>query len=200
MAETIPPLENLIEQFHKLTGIGRKTAARLAFCVLKYSEDDAQAFADAIIAAKREIKQCRQCHNLCVGELCPVCSDANRDASTVCVVEDTRSVMSIEKLQKYNGLYHVLNGELSPMDGILPKDLTINDLIERVKGGSIAEVIIATNSTCNGEATAMYLKRVLAPYSNVKVTRLAYGIPVGGEIEYADGTTLFRAIEGRREM
>ena len=199
MAEYIEPLENLISQFQHLSGIGRKTAVRLAFSVLDYSEEEAQSFADAIMRAKKDVATCPVCQNISEGDLCPVCADATRDRSVICVVEDCRAIMSIERVREYRGLYHVLHGALSPMNGITPETLKIKELLARLEDGEVKEIIIATNPTIEGETTAMYISKLLKN-TNVKVSRLAYGVPVGGDLEYADEVTLFRALEGRREI
>lgn len=195
-----PALERLAEQFARLPGIGNKSAQRLAFFVLSLSEEEAAAFADAITDAKRSISLCPVCRNLTQGEgLCPVCASPKRDKSIVCVVADPKDVVVIERSREYEGVYHVLHGVISPMNHVGPDDLHIKSLLERVAAGGITEVIMATNPDTEGEATAMYLSRLLKPFA-VKVTRLAYGIPVGGHLEYADDLTLMRALEGRREM
>ena len=199
MAEYIEPLENLITQFQHLSGIGRKTAVRLAFSVLDYSEEEAQTFADAIMRAKSDVGTCPVCQNLTEGDLCPVCADMTRDRSVICVVEDCRAIMSIERVREYRGLYHVLHGALSPMNGITPETLKIKELLARLENGEVKEIIIATNPTIEGETTAMYISKLLKN-TDVKVSRLAYGVPVGGDLEYADEVTLFRALEGRREL
>ncbi len=199
MAEYIEPLENLITQFQHLSGIGRKTAVRLAFSVLDYSDEEAQRFADAILRAKSDVGTCPVCQNISEGDLCPVCADANRDRSVICVVEDCRAIMSIERVREYRGLYHVLHGALSPMNGITPETLKIKELLARLEDGEVKEIIIATNPTIEGETTAMYISKLLKN-TDVKVSRLAYGVPVGGDLEYADEVTLFRALEGRREL
>ncbi|MCI8590472.1 MAG: recombination protein RecR [Clostridiales bacterium] len=199
MSEYIAPLEKLIEQFRSLKGVGKKTAIRLAFSILDFSEEQVQHFADAILDAKRSIVPCRQCFNISDTDLCRVCADEKRDHSTLCVVEDAKAVMAFEKVKDYQGLYHVLHGAISPMDGIGPEQLKIKELVERVAGGDVAEVILATNPTIEGETTAMYISKLLKPF-DIKVSRLAYGVPVGGELEYADEVTLFRAMEGRRNM
>lgn len=199
MAEYILPLEKLIEQFRHLPGIGQKTAVRLAFAVLDFSEEEAFAFADAVGGAKEQVKTCRICQNISDGELCPICADEKRDRSVICVVEDAKAIMSLEKVREYNGVYHVLHGSLSPMNGIGPDKLKIPELLARLGSGEVEEVIIATNPTVEGEATAMYLTKLIKPLG-IKVSRLAYGIPVGGELEYADEVTLMRALEGRRFM
>ena len=199
MAEYIEPLEELISQFQHLSGIGRKTAVRLAFSVLDYTDEEAEEFADAIMRAKRDIGTCPVCQNISEGDLCPVCADSTRDRSVICVVEDCRAVMSMERVREYRGLYHVLHGALSPMNGITPETLRINELLARLEDGSVKEIIIATNPTVEGETTAMYISKLLRN-TDVKVSRLAYGVPVGGDLEYADEVTLFRALEGRREL
>lgn len=199
MAEYIEPLENLITQFQHLSGIGRKTAVRLAFSVLDYSEEEAQRFADAIMRAKSDVGTCPVCQNISEGDLCPVCADMTRDRSVICVVEDCRAIMSIERVREYRGLYHVLHGALSPMNGITPETLKIKELLARLENDEVKEIIIATNPTIEGETTAMYISKLLKN-TDVKVSRLAYGVPVGGDLEYADEVTLFRALEGRREI
>lgn len=199
MADYIAPLQRLIEEFRRLPGIGGKTAVRLAFSVVSGSEERAQSFADAILAAKREIRTCSVCCNLSASERCPVCSDPDRDGSVICVVEDARDVMAMERIRDYHGLYHVLGGALSPMNGVTPDALHIKELLSRLSDPAIQEIIIATNPTVEGEATAMYLARLLRPLG-LTVTRLAYGIPVGGDLEYADEVTLHRAMEGRRSI
>lgn len=199
MAEFILPLEKLVEQFRKLPGIGRKTAIRLAFAVLDYTPEEADAFAAAIHDAKEKVRICRICQNISDGELCPVCADENRDRSVICVVEDAKAVMSLEKVRNYNGVYHVLHGVISPSAGVKPENLRIPELMARLGDGTVNEVIIATNPTVEGEATAMYLTKLIKPLG-IKVSRLAYGIPVGGELELADEVTLMRAIEGRRSL
>ncbi len=199
MAEYILPLEKLIEQFRKLPGIGHKTAVRLAFAVLDFSEEEAFSFADAVREAKEKVRLCSVCQNIADGELCNVCSDSGRDRSVICVVEDAKAVMSLEKVREYRGVYHVLHGAISPLSGIGPDKLKIPELLKRLGSGEVNEVIIATNPTIDGEATAMYLTKLIKPLG-IKVSRLAYGIPVGGELEYADEVTLMRALEGRRSM
>lgn len=199
MAEYIFPLEKLIEQFRKLPGIGQKTAVRLAFALLDFSDEDVLAFADAVRGAKENVKSCRICQNISDGELCPICSDESRDRSVICVVEDAKAIMSLERVREYKGVYHVLHGAISPLNGIGPDKLKIPELLSRLGSGEVNEVIIATNPTVEGEATAMYLTKLIKPIG-IKVSRLAYGIPVGGELEYADEVTLMRALEGRRSM
>ena len=193
------PLEKLVEQFARLPGIGGKSAQRLAFFVLGLPEEEAREFAGAIVDAKRSITCCPVCQNFTSGGLCPICASAKRDGSAVCVVADPRDVAAIERSREYNGRYHVLHGVISPMNRVGPDDLHIRSLVERVSAGGIEEVIMATNPDTEGEATAMYLSRLLKPFQ-VKVTRLAYGIPVGSHLEYADDATLVRALEGRREI
>ncbi|MBQ3224274.1 MAG: recombination protein RecR [Oscillospiraceae bacterium] len=193
------PVENLIEQFQKLPGVGRKTAQRLAFFILSLPEAEAEGFANAVINAKKLVKFCSECQNLTDTELCSICADNARDKTTVCVVSDPKDVAAIEKTREYNGLYHVLHGCISPMNGIGPDDVRIKELLTRVAKGEIKEVIMATNPDTEGEATAMYISRLLKPFG-ISTTRLAYGIPVGGHLEFADEMTLTRAIEGRRIM
>ena len=193
------PLEKLVEQFASLPGIGGKSAQRLAFHVLGLPLEEAQAFADAIMEAKRTVTLCPVCRNLTAGGLCGVCASPKRDERTICVVADPRDVMAIERSREFTGRYHVLHGVLSPMHHVGPDDLEIKSLMERVAAGNIDEVIMATNPNTEGEATALYISRLLKPFG-VKVTRLAYGIPVGGHLEFADDATLMRALEGRREL
>lgn len=198
MNEYIAPIQRLIEEFRKLPGVGAKTAARYAFSVLSFTDEDAEKFADAITGVKRDVYKCPVCFGLSDNPTsCAICSSSSRDRTVICVVENAKDVITIEKVRGYKGLYHVLGGTLSPIDNITPDDLNISELISRVELGGVAEIIIATNPTPRGDTTATYLARVLEPY-DVKVSRLAYGIPVGGDIEYADEVTLFRAMEGRR--
>lgn len=192
-------LERLSEQFSKLPGIGTKTARRLAFFVLSMEEEEARAFADAILEARRSVHTCPRCQNLTDMELCPICSDDTRDNGTICVVADPKDVTAMEKAREYHGGYHVLHGVISPLGNVGPEDLKIRELLQRVADEDVKEVIMATNPDTEGEATAMYLSRLLRPFG-VKVTRLAYGIPVGGQLEYADEVTLARALEGRIPM
>ena len=192
-------LERLSEQFARLPGIGSKTAQRLAFQVLSMPQEQAQEFADAILDAKRSIHTCPVCQNLTDEEMCPICADETRDHSTICVVAEPRDVIAMERSREYTGVYHVLHGVISPLNHVGPDDIRIRELLARLQDGSVQEVIIATNPDTEGEATAMYLSRLLRPIG-VKVTRLAYGIPVGSQLEYADEVTLLRALEGRREM
>lgn len=198
MAEYILPIQRLIEEFRKIPGVGAKTAARYAFAVLNLSENEALRFADAIVGVKRDVFKCPICHGLSSREdACDICSSADRDKSVICVVEDAKDVMTMEKVRGYRGTYHVLGGALSPLDNITHEDLTVKELIARVEEGGVNEVIIATNPTPKGDTTAAYIARLLEKYP-VEVSRLAYGIPVGADIEYADEVTLLRAMEGRR--
>jgi len=189
----------LIEEFAKFPGIGPKTAQRLAFHVLKGSKEDALALAKALIDAKEKVGHCSVCFNLTDINPCRICSNPNRDAGLICVVEDPRDVMALERTREYKGYYHVLNGALSPMEGIGPEQLKIKELLQRLQKGNVKEVILATNSNVEGEATAMYLAKLIKPLG-IRVTRLAQGLPVGGDIEYADEVTLSRAFAGRRDM
>ena len=199
MNYSVLPLTKLTECFARLPGIGRKSAQRLAFHILRMPEEEAKAFANAILEAREKIGYCEICKNITDTPRCAICSDETRDKSTVCVVEDSRDVIAIERTKEYHGLYHVLGGLISPMDGIGPENLFIKELLARMTDGSVKEVIMATNPTVEGEATAMYLSRLIKPMG-IKVSRLAYGIPVGGNLEYADEVTLYRAIEGRSLM
>ena len=192
-------LENLIDKFATLPGIGRKTAQRLAFFMIALPDEEAISFADAITVAKESVECCTVCLNLTDDELCVVCRDMRRDSSTVCVVPDPKGVLAIERSHEYGGRYHVLHGVISPMNNIGPDDIRIKELITRVSDGSVEEVIMATNPDTEGETTARYISRLLQPFE-VKVTRLAYGIPVGGSLEFVDDATLMRALEGRMEM
>ncbi len=192
-------LDNLVDRFAALPGIGRKSAQRLAFHVLALPDEEAKGFAEAILEAKRSVHCCRICQNLTEGELCPICESSARDRSTICVVSEPRDVMSIERGHEYNGTYHVLHGVLSPMGHVGPDDIRIKELLVRVAENEIEEVIMATNPDTEGEATAMYISRLLKPFG-VKTTRLAYGIPVGSNLEFTDDATLNRAIEGRTEI
>lgn len=199
MTDYIESLQVLAEQFARLQGVGRKSAMRMAFSVLELDEEAARKFADAIIDAKLKIHKCPICGNLTDKEVCYVCSDLSRDTGIICVVEDVKALMSIEKVREYKGVYHVLHGTISPVNGITPDKIGIKSLIERVGENDVKEVIVATNPTQDGEVTAMYISKYLKPLG-VKVTRLAYGIPVGSDLEYADEITLGRAIEGRRDV
>ena len=192
-----PSVETLIDEFAKLPGIGRKTAQRLAFHVLNLPKEQADALAQAITNAKQTVHLCPKCQNLTDEELCPICSDPARDTHTICVVADPKDVLAFEKTREYHGLYHVLHGTISPMNGVGPDDIRIKELLARLDG--VREVIIATNPDVEGDATAMYLSRLIKPLG-IKVTRIAHGIPIGGDLEYIDEVTLSRAMAGRREM
>lgn len=193
------PIDRLINEFSKLPGIGRKTAQRLAFHVINMNPDDVSSLSKALMDAKKEIKYCKVCCNISDSDICSICNNIHRDSSTICVVEDPRDVAAMERTKDYNGKYHVLNGVISPMDGIVPDMLNIKELITRLGDGSIKEIIMATNPTIEGEATAMYISRLVKPMG-IKVTRIAHGLPVGGDLEYADDVTISKALEGRREI
>ena len=199
MDSTAAPLQKLIEQFARLPGVGRKMAQRFAFYVLDLPEDKAKEFSSAILEAKSKIKKCAVCGNFTEGELCPICSAKGRDASLICVVEDPRDVLAFERTREYHGLYHVLHGLISPMDGIGVEQLSVKELLARLGDGTVKEVIMAMNPTVEGEATAMYLAKLIKPMG-IKTTRLAYGLPVGASLEYTDETTLYRALSGRGEL
>lgn len=199
MTEYIEAIQRLAEQFGRLSGVGRKTAIRMAFSVIELDAEAAQEFASAIIDAKQKIHECPICGNLTDKELCSVCEDEQRNKKLICVVEDVRAVMSIEKVREFNGVYHVLGGVISPINGITPDKIRFAELISRVNNDEVEEVIVATNPTPDGEVTAMYISKYLKPLG-VKVTRLAYGVPVGSDLEYADEITLGRALEGRRDV
>ncbi len=199
MSYSVAPLDILVEQFEKLPGIGKKTARRLAYFVVTRQDGLAQKFADALLEAKSKIKYCSVCQNLTDGEICSICGSTERDRSVVCVVEDAQDVMAFERTREYRGLYHVLHGTISPLDGIGPDQLKIRELMTRLSNDEIKEIIIATNPTVEGEATASYISR-LVKSMGIKVSRLAYGIPVGSDLEYADEVTLSRALEGRNEI
>jgi len=194
-----PPLVRLIEELSKLPTVGPKTAQRLAFYMLSMPAEDAEALASAIIEAKRRIRYCSVCANITETDPCELCTDAKRDQSVICVVENPRDVAAMERTREFRGLYHVLQGAISPLDGIGPDDLRIAELLRRLAGGAVHELIVATNPRVEGEATALYLAKVIKPLG-VKVTRIAHGLPVGGDLEYADEVTLARALEGRREL
>lgn len=193
------PIAKLIDSFSKLPGIGTKTATRLAFYTIGMSDEDVNEFAKNLLAAKRELTYCSVCGNLTDDDPCLICTDKTRDQSVILVVEDSKDVSAMEKIQEYNGLYHVLHGLISPMNGIIPDDINLKSLITRLMDGQVTEVIVATNATADGEATSMYISRVLKP-AGIKVTRLARGLAVGSDIEYADEVTLLRAIENRTEL
>ena len=192
-------LQNLADQFARLPGIGGKTAQRLAFHVLSLPLEDAEAFAAAIVQAKNEVHTCPRCQNLTDRELCPICDDDTRDGSVICVVAEPRDVIAMERSREFRGTYHVLHGVISPLNHVTQDDIKIRELLQRVGTGEVREVIMATNPDTEGEATAMYISRLLRPME-VKVTRLAYGVPVGSQLEYADDVTLSRALEGRQEI
>lgn len=199
MAYNIVPLNELINQFEKLPGIGRKTAQRLAFYIISQPSEYSKRFAQALVNAKEKIHFCNCCQSLTDEDTCTICKDANRDRSVICVVEDAKDVLVFERTREYKGLYHVLHGAISPLDNIGPDQLKIKELMSRLSDPSVKEIILATNLTVEGEATASYISRLAKPLG-VKTTRLAYGIPVGGDLEYADEKTLLRALEGRNEI
>ena len=196
MGYSIPILETLIDEFRKMPSVGTKSAERMAFYVLGLSDEEARTLAGAIAGAQEKIHQCAVCRNLTEDEVCPICQNDARDKTTICVVENPRDVIAFERTHEYNGLYHVLHGAISPMNGVGPDDLTVKELLARLQDDTVDEVIMATNPTVEGEATAMYVGRLLKPLG-IKVTRLAYGVPVGADLEYADEVTLTRALEGR---
>ena len=199
MSGYTPSLDRLIEQFARLPSVGKKSAQRLAFHILNMSDDEAKRFTDTILNARNSINKCKICCNLTDGEVCSICSSQSRDKSTICVVEDPRDVIAIERTHEYNGLYHVLHGVISPMNDINPEDICIKELIYRLSDDNVKEVIMATNPTVEGEATSMYISRLIKPIG-INVSRLAYGVPVGADLEYADEFTLIRALEGRKEL
>ncbi len=199
MGYSIPTLAHLTEQFERMPAVGRKSAQRMAFYVLGLSDESAKEFADAILEARRTIRCCKVCQTLSDSDICTVCGDPRRDKSVICVVEDVQAVMAFERTREYNGLYHVLHGVISPLDGIGPEQLRVRELMQRLSDDGIKEVIMATNPTVDGEATASYLARCIKPMG-IKVTRLAYGIPVGGSLEYTDDVTISRALEGRGDL
>ena len=196
---SVATLAKLIEQFERMPGIGHKTAQRLAFYVLNLSKQQAEEFSATILSAHEKIKQCSRCCNLAEDELCPICKNEGRDKSVICVVEDPRDVFAFERTHEFEGTYHVLHGVISPMNGVGPEDITIKELLARMADGVVQEVIMATNPTVEGEATAMYISRLLKPMG-ITVSRLAYGVPVGADLEYADEVTLTKALEGRRTL
>lgn len=199
MSEYAPSIQKLIESFERLPSIGHKTAARLAFHVLDWNEDETNRFVSSIIDAKKNLKYCSKCYNITDSDPCPICSNARRDQSIICVVEDVRDVAAMERTHEFKGLYHVLHGSISPMNGVGPDDIKIKELLSRLMNGEVKEVIIATNPRVEGEATAMYLSKLIKPLG-ISVTRIAHGIPVGGDLEYTDEVTLTKALEGRREI
>ncbi len=194
-----PPLARLIEELSKLPTVGPKTAQRLAFYMLSMTPQDAEALATAILEAKSRIRNCSVCGNITEADPCVICTNPQRNQSVICVVEDPRDVAAMERTREFAGLYHVLQGAISPLDGVGPDDLRIDELVKRVTAGEVREVIVATNPRVEGEATALYLSKVLKPLG-VRVTRIAHGLPVGGDLEYADEVTLARALEGRRDL
>jgi recombination protein RecR len=198
MSSSLKSLEELVEKLSKFPGIGRKTAQRMAFYILNLPKEEVVALAGVIRGVKEKVRFCSVCFNLTEEDPCPICTDPQRDSTTICVVEEAKDVLSIDQTQGYNGLYHVLGGVISPLDGVGPEELRIKELRERLKKG-IKEVIIATNPTTEGEATALYLSKIIKPLE-IKTTRIARGIPIGGELEYTDKVTLSKAIEGRMEM
>ena len=194
-----PSIEKLIESFEKLPSIGHKTAARLAFYMLDLGEEETGEFINSIINAKKNLKQCSKCFNIADSDPCPICNNPKRDENVICVVEDVRDVIAMEKTHEFKGVYHVLHGSISPMNGIGPDEIKIKELLQRVQNGTIKEIILATNPRVEGEATAMYISKIVKPFG-VKTTRIAHGIPVGGDLEYTDEITLIKAMENRREM
>lgn len=199
MDNLIKPLDDLIEKFRSLNGVGKKSATKMAFAVLDMAESDAFDFAQAILDVKTKVGVCKCCQNFSSEEICPICASSTRDHTLICVVEDYQSMLAIEKVKEYSGVYHILHGTISPMKQIGPDKLKIKELLDRINNDSVSEIIVATNATVEGEATAMYLSRLLKPLG-IKVTRIANGLPVGADIEYADSVTLFRAIQGRHEI
>ena len=199
MQPTAEPVLRLIEEFNKLPGIGPKSAARLTYYLLRMSEAQARALAEAILALKQKTVLCSRCQNIADSDPCPVCASDSRDSTVICVVEEPLDILALEKTGHYKGLYHVLHGVISPMDGIGPEDLKVKELLARLKSSEVAEIILATNPNLEGEATAMYLHRLISPLG-IKVTRLARGLPMGSDLEYADEVTLTRALEGRQEV
>ena len=197
MAYSIPILEQLIDEFRKMPSVGTKSAERMAFYVLGLSDEEVKSLTDAILGVHEKVRQCAICRNLTEDEVCPICQSDTRDKTTICVVESPRDVLAFERTHEYNGLYHVLHGAISPMNSVGPDDLTIKELLARLQDDTVNEVIMATNPTVEGEATAMYIGRLLKPMG-IKVTRLAYGVPVGADLEYADEVTLTRALAGRQ--
>ena len=198
MADYIESLAVLAEQFGRLQGVGHKSAMRMAFSVLDFTEEEAEQFANAILDAKKKIHLCPVCMNLTDREVCPICADATRDKSVICVVEDVRVLMSIEKVREYRGVYHVLHGAISPVSGVTPDKIRLAELLGRLRDDEVKEIIVATDPDIEGEATAMYISRLIKPLG-IRVSRLAYGIPVGSDLEYADEITLSRAIDGRKD-
>ena len=194
-----PSIEKLIESFERLPSIGHKTAARLAFYILNASEEETNEFISSIVNAKKNLKYCSKCYNISDTDPCNICSNKNRDSKTICVVENVRDIVAMEKTHEYKGVYHVLHGSISPMNGIGPDEIKIKELLDRIRQGNISEIILATNPRVEGEATAMYIAKLIKPLG-IKVTRIAHGIPIGGDLEYTDEVTLIKAMEGRREI
>ena len=194
-----PSIEKLIQSFEKLPSIGNKTAARLAFYILNASEEETNEFVSSIVNAKKNLKYCSKCFNISDTDPCPICANPKRDQSQICVVEDVRDIVAMERTHEFKGVYHVLHGSISPMNGVGPDDIKIKELLSRLMDGQVKEVILATNPRVEGEATAMYLSKLIKPLG-IKVTRIAHGIPVGGDLEYTDEITLTKALEGRREL
>ncbi|GIO24271.1 recombination mediator RecR [Oceanobacillus sp. J11TS1] len=193
------PITKLMDSFSKLPGIGPKTAARLAFFVLNMKDDDVMNFANALVNAKRELTHCSVCGHITDQDPCAICQDTSRDGSIICVVQDPKDVIAMEKMKEFHGRYHVLHGAISPMDGVGPEDINVPDLLHRLKDEEVEELILATNPNIEGEATAMYISRLVKP-SGIRTTRIAHGLPVGGDLEYADEVTLSKALEGRRDV
>ncbi len=194
-----PSIEKLIESFEKLPSIGHKTAVRLAFHMLDLNEEETKDFIESIVNAKKNLKYCSKCFNISDTDPCPICSSPKREESVICVVEDVRDIMAMERTHEFKGVYHVLHGTISPMNGIGPEDIKIKELLNRLENNTVKEIIIATNPRVEGEATAIYLSKIIKPLG-IKVTRIAHGIPVGGDLEYTDEVTLTKALEGRREL
>lgn len=199
MSQTVQPLKNLINELAKMPGIGRKSAQRLAYYILSLEESEALSLSDAIVQLKRKVHLCPQCFNITDSEICDICSSTKRDKSMICVVQSPKDIMAIEKTREYKGMYHVLHGVISPMDGIGPDDIKLKELLERLRNDNVLEIIVATNPNIEGEATALYISRLIKPLG-IKVTRIAKGMPVGSDLEFADEYTLLSAIEGRVEM
>ncbi|MCA0989650.1 recombination mediator RecR [Guptibacillus algicola] len=193
------PISKLIDSFMKLPGIGPKTAVRLAFFVLEMKDDDVLDFGKALVNAKRQLTYCSVCNHITDTDPCRICSDSHRDETVICVVQDAKDVIAVEKMKDYTGLYHVLHGAISPVDGIGPEDIKVPELLKRLQDDKVTEIILATDPTIEGEATAMYIARLVKP-TGIRITRIAHGLPVGGDLEYADEVTLSKALEGRREL
>ena len=194
-----PSIEKLIESFEKLPSIGHKTAARLAFYILNSSDEETNQFVNSILEAKKNLKYCSKCYNISDTDPCQICGNAKRDQSIICVVEDVRDIVAMERTHEFKGVYHVLHGSISPMNGVGPEDIKIKELLARLMDGQVKEVILATNPRVEGEATAMYISKLIKPLG-IRATRIAHGIPVGGDLEYTDEVTLMKALEGRREL